>query len=126
MLGFPLADPIIGLLIAVSILILLWGTVKSIGRRLMDGIDPDILERAEHALEHAPGVIAVQSIKLRWVGHRLQGNATVQVGAMSLADAEHVAHEAQHELGHTLPNLDSFDILTTVGDGAESKPHTLR
>ena len=40
LLGFPLADPIIGLLIAVSILVLLWGTVKSVGARLMDAIAP--------------------------------------------------------------------------------------
>ena len=53
--GFPLADPIIGLLIAASIMVLLWGTVKSIGRRLMDGIYPDLHKRAEHALEHAEG-----------------------------------------------------------------------
>ncbi len=40
LLGFPIADPIIGLLISVSIMVLLWGTVKSIGARLMDAIDP--------------------------------------------------------------------------------------
>jgi cation diffusion facilitator family transporter len=124
MVGFPLADPIIGLLIAISILILLWGTVRSIGRRLMDGIDPDIVERAEHALEHTPGVIAVPSIKLRWVGHRLQGNATIQVADVKLTEAEGIAHEAQHRLGHALPNVDVFDILTTTEQGAESKPHT--
>lgn len=54
LLGLPLADPIIGLLISISILILLFGTVRSIGRRLMDGIDPELVERAEHALEHTP------------------------------------------------------------------------
>jgi predicted Zn-dependent protease len=43
---------------------------------------------------------------------------------MSLADAEQIAHAAQHELGHALPNLDAFDIVTTVGDGAASRPHT--
>lgn len=37
MLGFPLADPIVGLLISAAILVLLWGTVRSIGRRLMEG-----------------------------------------------------------------------------------------
>ena len=123
LLGFSLADPIIGLLIAASILVLLWGTVKSIGRRLMDGIDPDIVDRAEHALEHTPGVIAVPSIKLRWVGHRLQGTATVQLADMNLSDAEHVTHNAQHELAHALPNLDAFDILTTTVSGTTSKPH---
>jgi cation diffusion facilitator family transporter len=114
LLGFPLADPIIGLLIAISILILLWGTVRSIGRRLMDGIDPGIVERAEHALEHAPGVIAVPSIRLRWVGHRLQGSATIEVADMSLTSAAKITHEAEHLLGHELPNLDNFEIRVSV------------
>jgi cation diffusion facilitator family transporter len=124
MIGLPLADPIIGLLISISILILLWGTVRSIGRRLMDGIDPDIVERAEHALEHTPGVVAVSWTKLRWVGHRLQGSAGIHVGQVSLADAEHIVHEAQHELAHALPNLDAFDIVTATGAQAQTQPHS--
>jgi cation diffusion facilitator family transporter len=84
MLGFPLADPIIGLLIAASILVLLWGTVRSIGRRLMDGIDPELLERAEAALAGTPGVISVPRMQLRWVGHRLHGVASIQVADTSL------------------------------------------
>ena len=124
MIGLPLADPIIGLLISISILILLWGTVRSIGRRLMDGIDPAIVERAEHALEHTPGVVAVSSTKLRWVGHRLQGSATVQVGLVTLADAEQIVHAAHHELAHALPNLDAFDIITATGQHSKVQPHS--
>jgi cation diffusion facilitator family transporter len=51
MLGFPLADPIVGLIISAAIIVLLWGTVRSIGRRLMDGIKPELVDKAEHALE---------------------------------------------------------------------------
>ena len=51
LLGFPLADPIVGLLISAAILVLLWGTVRSIGRRLMDGIEPELVDRAYHTLE---------------------------------------------------------------------------
>ena len=54
MLGFPLADPIIGIIISAAIIVLLWGTIKSIGRRLMDGIEPDLVDRARHALEATP------------------------------------------------------------------------
>jgi cation diffusion facilitator family transporter len=123
MLGFPLADPIIGLLISAAIIVLLWGTVRSIGRRLMDGIEPELVERAEHALEHTPGVIAVAKIQLRWVGHRLQGAATVVVAnTMSLSDAESIAHEAEHELARALPNLD--DMIIRISSTAEvGHPH---
>ncbi|MEA9983849.1 cation diffusion facilitator family transporter [Subtercola sp. RTI3] len=110
MLGFPLADPIVGLLIAISILILLWGTVRSIGRRLMDGIDPDLLDRAERALLDTTGVISVQRMQLRWVGHRLQGAARIQVGEIALSAADVIVRRAEQNLSEALPNLDDFTI----------------
>ncbi|QCB96807.1 cation diffusion facilitator family transporter [Arthrobacter sp. PAMC25564] len=111
--GFPLADPIVGLLIAAAILILLWGTIKSIGRRLMDGIEPDLLDRAGSALSGTPGVLSVSALQLRWVGHRLQGNATIVVADMALTAAEQIVLAAEHRLGHALPNLDTMSIRTT-------------
>jgi cation diffusion facilitator family transporter len=121
MLGFPLADPIVGLLISVAIITLLWGTVRSIGRRLMDGIEPELLDRARTVLDHTPGVLSVRKLQLRWVGHRLQGTATIVVANTSLSDAENVAHEAGHHLAHELPNLDDMLIATTTAP-EESAP----
>ena len=108
MLGFPLADPIVGLLISAAIMVLLWGTVRSIGRRLMDGIEPDLVSRAQEALEATPGVLAVQRLQLRWNGHRLQGAAIVLLEAGSLAAAERIMHQADHKLRHALPKLDDM------------------
>ncbi|WP_277960037.1 cation diffusion facilitator family transporter [Frigoribacterium faeni] len=110
LLGFPLADPIIGLLIAVSIMVLLWGTMKSVGARLMDAVDPDLLDRAEHALEHTEGVVAVRDLRLRWIGHRLTGSATVQVDTHDLVDASRIADQAGLRVRGALPNLDAFTI----------------
>lgn len=117
MLGFPQADPIVGILISAAIIVLLWGTVRSIGRRLMDGIEPELVDKAEHALEHTRGVLAVTRLQLRWVGHRLQGTATIQVAPDStLAQSEAISHAAEHELGRALPNLDDMHIRTVVSD----------
>jgi cation diffusion facilitator family transporter len=122
MLGFPLADPIVGILISIAIIILLWGTVRSIGRRLMDGIEPELVDRARHTLEHVPGVLSVPSLQLRWVGHRLQGNATVQVADGRISDADALTHVAQHELAHALPNLDAM-VLRVTATTESSAPH---
>ena len=125
MLGFPLADPIVGLIISAAIIVLLWGTIRSIGRRLMDGIEPELVDKAEHTLEHTPGVLSVARLQLRWVGHRLQGTATILVdGGVTLAEAEAVVHEAEHELGRALPNLDDMLIRTVTSEGTGSTPHT--
>ncbi|CAN5170580.1 cation diffusion facilitator family transporter [soil metagenome] len=125
MLGFPLADPIVGLIISAAIMVLLWGTVRSIGRRLMDGIEPDLVDTAEHSLEHSLGVLAVPRVQLRWVGHRLHGTATIVVaGGGTLAEAEAVVRVAEHELAHALPNLDDMHIRAVPGDDARPAPHS--
>ena len=108
--GFPLADPIVGLLIAAAIIVLLWGTIGSIGRRLMDGIDPDLLHRAEHVLQDAEGVDSITSLRLRWAGHRLHGDATVAVTAVTLAEADRIAQSAAQELRRALPMLDDIAV----------------
>jgi cation diffusion facilitator family transporter len=123
MLGFPLADPIVGLLISAAILVLLWGTVRSVGRRLMDGIEPDLVDRAQKALEDTPGVLAVPRLQLRWSGHRLQGAATLLVDdGVTLAAAEQVTHEAGHRLGHAVPKIDDM-VLTPLSNATENQKH---
>jgi cation diffusion facilitator family transporter len=114
MLGFPLADPIVGLIISAAIIVLLWGTVRSIGRRLMDAIEPELVDRARAALAGAPGVLEVPKLQLRWVGHRLQGAAIVRVADTTLSQAEAIVAEAEHQLGHALPNLDDMTIRTVT------------
>jgi cation diffusion facilitator family transporter len=111
MLGFPLADPLVGLLISAAIIILLWGTVRSIGHRLMDGIEPELVDRVRSALEGTPGVVDVKRVQLRWVGHRLQGAATIAVDdGASLLLAEQTMNEAGHRLRRALPKLDEMTL----------------
>ena len=76
-LGFPLTDPIVGLVISIAIFVLLWGTARDIGRRLLDGVDPSLVEQAEEAVRSVPGIISVEELRLRWTGHRLNVDATV-------------------------------------------------
>jgi cation diffusion facilitator family transporter len=107
-LGFPLADPIIGLLITVAILAVLRTAARDIFRRLLDGVDPEIVDAAESSLVANPGVKAVRSIRMRWIGHRLHADAELDVdSATSLADAHRIAHDAEHELIHSVPKLSS-------------------
>lgn len=114
LMGLPLADPIIGLLISVSILFLLWGTAKSVGARLMDAIDPHIVEQVRQAVEHTDGVTAVRDVRLRWMGHRLHGSALIEVDTPYLLRAEHIADDAAAHARGKLRNLDDFTV-TPVG-----------
>lgn len=114
LLGFPLADPIVGLLISAMIAVLLVGTVRSVGRRLMDGIEPELVDRAEHALEHVAEAEAVERVRLRWVGHRLHGDAVLRVGTMGLAEADRVAAAAEASVKRHLRNVDEMTVRVTA------------
>jgi cation diffusion facilitator family transporter len=107
-LGFPLADPIIGLLITIAILAVLRTAVRDVFRRLMDGVDPALVDAAEAALAAEPGVTAVRSVKMRWIGHRIYADAELDIDpATTLAEAHRIAHEAEHTLTHAVPKLSS-------------------
>lgn len=112
MLGMPLADPIVGLVISAAIVVLLIGTVRSVGRRLMDGIEPELVDEAEHALRHLPEVRDVDDLRLRWAGHRLQGDAVVRIDDVPLHVANAVAAEAEASVRRHLPQVDAFAVRT--------------
>jgi cation diffusion facilitator family transporter len=107
-LGFPLADPIVGLVITIAILAVLRTAVRDVFRRLLDAIDPELVDAAEAALAAEPGVTAVRSVKMRWIGHRIHADAELDIDpATSLTDAHRIAHEAEHTLTHAVPKLSS-------------------
>lgn len=109
-LGLPLADPIVGILISAAILVLMVGTVRSIARRLLDSVDPDLLDRALQALEHAEGVQEVQRLRLRWLGHRLHGDAVITVADDSLRRASLVADGAEDAIRSQLHMVGDFAV----------------
>jgi cation diffusion facilitator family transporter len=105
-LGFPLADPIVGLVITVAILAVLRGAVRDVFRRLVDGVDPVLVDTAEATLAGHTGVRSVRSVRLRWIGHRLHADAELDVDpTLTLAAAHHIAHDCEHDLTHALPKL---------------------
>lgn len=105
-LGAPWADPVVGLLITVAILAVLRQTAREVWRRLMDAVDPALVDRAEDALRATPGVLGVGDVRLRWIGHRLRAECDVVVDPGStVVRAHQVAVDAEHSLLHALPRL---------------------
>lgn len=122
-LGFPLADPIVGLLITAAILAVLRTAARDVFRRLLDGVDPAMVDAAEQALAARPGVQAVRSVRMRWIGHRLHADAELDVDpALDLAQAHRIAHDAEHELTHTVPKLTTALIHADPAEHGSSIP----
>jgi cation diffusion facilitator family transporter len=109
--GFPLADPIVGLMITVAILAVLRTAVRDVYRRLMDAVDPALVEQAERSLCATPGVVGVRALRMRWIGHQIHAEADLDIDAQAtLVDAHRLAHEAEHRLTHDVPKLQSAAI----------------
>jgi cation diffusion facilitator family transporter len=107
-LGYPLADPIVGLIITVAILAVLRTAARDIFHRLLDAVDPNLIDTAEASLAARPGVRNVRSIRMRWIGHRLHADAELDIDPnTSLEDAHRIAHDAEHQLTHAVPKLSS-------------------
>jgi len=110
-LGFPLADPIVGLLISAAIVVLLIGTSRDIGRRLLDGVDPGLVEKAERTVASVPGIDTVDDLRMRWSGHRLMVEATVSSDpAMPVGQFHELEHQAADLLRDRLPRLDTVRL----------------
>lgn len=111
MAGFPLADPLIGLLITVAILAVLRGAATDIYRRLMDAVDPELTAEATATLRSTPGVIDTEHLRLRWIGHRITAEAGIVVDEhLDLVTAHDIATDAHHRLLHEIPKLAAVTI----------------
>jgi cation diffusion facilitator family transporter len=129
-LGLDLADPIVGLLITLAIVVVLRDATREVYRRLMDAVDPDLVDRVEAVLRGTPGVRGVGRVRLRWIGHQLRAECEVVVDRdLSVARGHEIVEEAQHRLLHELPRLAAALVHADpvpTGDGTgDGDPHEL-
>jgi cation diffusion facilitator family transporter len=104
--GWDWADPVVGLVITVAILAVLRQAAREIYRRLMDAVDPALVDQVDQKLRATPGVLGVGQVRLRWIGHHLRAECEVIVdGGATAVQAHEVAVDAEHGLLHTVPRL---------------------
>jgi cation diffusion facilitator family transporter len=109
--GFPRADPIVGLLITLAILFVLKDATLQMWRRLMDAVDPDLTRRAAAAAAGAAGVQRVSEVRARWIGHTIHAEALIVADCeVSLRDAHEIAEDARHRMLHAVPKLTSVTV----------------
>jgi cation diffusion facilitator family transporter len=123
-MGFPLADPIVGLIITAAILAIVWQSAKAVLRRMLDGVEPNIVRELRHAAEHASGVRDVESVRARWLGHRLYAEMTLAVDpALSVTGVRKLVGDIRgHAQGH-LAALESLHVETVPASGRERPDH---
>ncbi|MCG8351490.1 MAG: cation diffusion facilitator family transporter [Chloroflexales bacterium] len=126
LLGWELADPIIGILITVAILFVLRDAGRRIWERLMDAVDPGLVDAIEQTARPVEGVLDLHAAKVRWIGHQLYAELHIVVEAsLNTADSHAIAEEVRHRLLHQLPALSEASIHVDPQDSAERDHHAL-
>jgi cation diffusion facilitator family transporter len=124
--GWPEADPVAGLLITVAVLAILRNAARDIYRRLMDSVDPALVGQVERVLSGVDGVQQVKTVRIRWVGHVLQAEATlVSDRDLTLSAAHAISEEAHHRLLHEVPRLGEALIHSDPSGHGGDEPHAL-
>jgi cation diffusion facilitator family transporter len=121
--GFPLADPIVGLIITALIFGIVWQSTRAVFARLLDGVDPEVIHELRHSIEHVPGVAGIHNVRARWMGHRLHAEADIQVAdGLSVAEGIVLTRQVRKSVASHLPALNSLRIGFTDGDPGVLRP----
>jgi cation diffusion facilitator family transporter len=122
--GYPLADPLVGLLITVVILFVLRQAAGQVLARLMDAVDPEIVEQVEAVAASVREVQDVERLRVRWLGHGLEASMAITVDRdLTVAEGHRVSEEVRHRLLHDVRRLDNAIIHVNPCAHAGGDPH---
>ena len=98
---------------------------REVYHRLMDRVEPELVDRAEQTLRAIPGVRDISGLRLRWIGHRMHAEAAVVVDAgLSLLAAHEIAADAEHQLTHSVDRLTGATVHVDPDSHPGERHHT--
>jgi cation diffusion facilitator family transporter len=110
-LGYPLADPIVGLVISVAILRIVVETSKSVFYRLLDGVEPEVPDEVRNVAAGTEGVREVAEVRVRWLGHKMLAEVNIAVDpGLSVGAGHDIAEDVHHQLLHNLKYLSNATV----------------
>ena len=118
-LGQSWGDPVAGLAVTAFICHVGYEVTADVLHRLADGVDPDVITRAEAAAGSVPGVIHAHA-RARWTGRtlRVEVEGWVDPG-LTVQDADALGRLVADQISRQLPEAGSF-TWTTRAAPAES------
>ena len=99
--GAAWVDPVAGLVVAAGIFVLMVRSARRISRRLLDGVEPEIVAEVDATIRGVEGIEDVSELRVRWHGHQIRVATSVAVNPdLSVAKGHEVAHSVEHALHH--------------------------
>jgi cation diffusion facilitator family transporter len=125
-LGYPQADPVVGLVITCVIFRIVWESGKSLFTRLLDGVDPEVIDEVTHSAQHVSEVLEVTEVRVRWIGHRLLADVNIALQSdLSVDQGHEIAGEVRHQLLHHLPYLANATIHVDPATASGERHHLI-
>ena len=110
-LNIPILDPIFGLLIGIAIVFITWDAIVAMWYRLMDAVDPHLMEHAESAIRKLPFVREINYLRMRWVGHCLHLESCISIDPQyEFAHVHKLRKRIDQVLLQELPNLTEITV----------------
>ena len=82
-----------------TILKIVWDSVKKVFTRLLDGVEPEYIDEIRHSLTHVKGIKEILNIKSRWSGHQLLAEIYIRIESkQSVIEAHNIIEEVEHEI----------------------------
>jgi cation diffusion facilitator family transporter len=123
-IGWIWADPAVGLVITISIFGVLRSAATQVGQRLMDAVDPGLVDQSRAAISTVDGIQSVRDLRIRWIGHTLRAEADVTVSSdLTVTEAHNLAHHAEDHLLAYVPRLTAATIHVSPADAHEQRAH---
>lgn len=123
-MGYPLADPIIGILMTLLILRIVWESAAAVFTRLLDGVDPEVPGEIRAQAKQTKGVEDVSEVRVRWLGHRMHAELSVAVGQeLSVEEGHNIATRVRHDLLHKLQFLSGVTIHVDPANASGEEHH---
>ncbi len=122
-IGYPLVDPIIGILIGIAIMVIVFNTARDMWYRIMDAVEPSITERVESSAGAVEGVFDIHDTAVRWVGHRQRAELHIVVDCqISTLASHHIAEQVRLAIFQEFPAM--VDVTVHV-DPCECDPEEI-
>lgn len=121
-LGYPLADPLTGLVITIAILRIVWQAGKSVLSRMLDGVEPEIVDEIRQVVSSVEEVCQVTEVRVRWLGHRLYAEVSIAVDPLlSVEEGHAIAIKVRQRMIQSLGYLSNAVVhVDPIGAAGES------
>lgn len=109
--GYAILDPIIGIIIGFMILWILKEATPKIINRLMDSIDPKIIEEIAHEIGYIPEVAKVVDVKARWIGRSIFTDIKIIVNRdLTIIESYNIEKLVEAKLNQKFPVISQIYI----------------